>query len=338
MAIASVVAQAESEETPAEPRLYADPEGRFSFKLVGDWVKLPVKNEEGIAGSFLLTREVEDDRKVVAELVISFAELEGGLSLERYAEVEDRRAMSTPGFKRVGKQKARMIGGCQALVNRYSFSQPSGREELRHKIVVQYYALKGRIMWGMTLTVLQKDESILAELERSVIDSFRFSVPEDALASSSEVLRRVAVEGERGGFSLDVPETWEVDLGEGHGATFRGPGAVIHAFAVPAGADDSPDKVAARFLKERETLSQLRVLSQEKVEVGTARGHAVEYSGKDGQRNWRVRLVAFVVAKKVFFLHCVALEEGWGVSGAVLGQIERSFLAESQAHEPGEKD
>lgn len=324
--LACEAASPESQEIAEKPRIYADPEGRFSFQLVGDWIKLPADLEKGIAGSFVLTKELGGDRKVVAELLISFATLETAVSLGDYAKTENRRAMNTPGFKRLGNQDRRVLGGYPALRNRYSFSHQGGPTDLQHKLIHQYYLLKDKTIWGITLTALRQDEPILMEVERTALDSFQFSVPQGSASVLSEAQKEVTVEGPLGGFSLTVPETWEATLSKEQGATIRGPDAVVYAFALPAEKEDqSPEELTAKFLKERENLKELRVLSQGAVGSGLMNGYAVEYMGLESEQAWRVRLVTFLFEGKVVFLHCVAPEERWPLSSGVLRKIERSL-------------
>jgi hypothetical protein len=319
-------ASPESQEIAEKPRIYADPEGKFSFPLVGDWIKLPSDLEKGIAGSFVLTKELGGDRKVIAELLISFATLEAAVSLEDYAKTEDRRAMNTPGFKRLDNRGRRLLGGYPALRNRYSFSRQGGPTELQHKLIYQYYLLRDETIWGITVTALRQDESILAEVERTVLDSFQFSVPEGSASVLSEARKKVTVDGPLGGFSLMVPETWEATLSNEQGATIRGPDAVVYAFSLPAEkGDQSPEELTAQFLKERENLKELRVLSQGGGGSGLMNGYAVEYTGTESEQVWRVRLVTFVLEEKVVFLHCAAPEERWPLSSGALRKIQQSL-------------
>ncbi|NQT84610.1 hypothetical protein HQ563_16445 [bacterium] len=315
-----------SEKAIEKPRIYADPEGRFSFQLSGDWIKLRGDADKGIAGSFLLTRDVGGNRKVVAELLISFAEVEAPAFLEEYVKAEDRRAMNTEGFARIGDPERRVLGGCAALRNRYSFSRRGGPEELRHKVLYQYYALKDKRVWGITLAALREDESVLAQVEGTVVSSFQFSVPEGSREGPPDAFKEVAVGGRRGGFSLAVPDDWEVRQNEEEGASIRGPEAVVYAFAVPAeGEQQSPEDMAGKFLKERENLEGLRVLSQGVGELGLVEGYAVEYSGTAKGQNWHARLITFVGAEKVFFVCFVAPEQRWQRNSEILRRIERSF-------------
>ncbi len=322
----AMAAWSQPEEGGDAPPTYADPAGKFSFRLAGDWVKLPAEPEKGLAGSFVLTKEVAGTRRVVSELLITFAKLETAIPFEEYVRTEDRRAMSTPGFARLGKQETLVLGECPAVRNRYGFSNKSGLEELRHKLLYQYYACKDGNGWGITLTALRQDESILLEVERLLLDSFQFSVSEDAQGDSLEMVRTVKVGEVLGGFSLAVPDSWEVKLSGEEGATIRGRSAVVHAFGAPADeGEESAQGAAGKFLKERENLNELRVLSQDRVELGPVQGYAVEYSGTAQERRWHVRLVTFVEGRKVFFLHCVAPEEQWQVNRGILQRIERSF-------------
>ncbi len=320
------------EETVEKPRLYSDPKGRFSFQLLGDWVKLPGDAEKEIVGSFLLTKEVGGKRKVAAELLISFAELKAPISLEEYVKAEDRRAMNTPGFARVGKQEGLTLGGHAAVRNRYIFSERTGSQELRYKLLDQYYVLKDDAIWGLTLSTMRQDEPVLSEIERVVLSSFQFSVPEGSRDDSLEVFEKVTVSGSPGGFSLSVPGTWEVSQSEEQGVSIRGPEAVVYAFAVPGEKKaESPQDLAGRFLKERENLKELRVLSQGEGELVLVKRYAVEYLGTARGRSWHVRLVAFISGERVFFLHCLAPEEGWSGNSEILRRIERSFSVATPA-------
>lgn len=332
---APMPALAAVEEATAKPRTYADPEGRFGFQLSGEWVKLPADAEKGIAGSFFLAEEAGGEKRVVVELIISFTRVEAPISLEDYVQAEDRRAMKTAGFERVGEQEGSVLGGCPALTNRYGFSRQTGPEELRHKVVHQWYAVKDKTVWGITLTALQRDQATLAEVERLIASSFQFSVPEGLREPSLETFKKVTVGGSAGGFSLSVPEAWEVHQSEDQGVFIRGPGEVVYAFAFPKGEGQGiPQDVAGRFLKERENLKELRVLSQGAGELGGASGYAVEYSGTAKSQRWRVRLVTSVQDETVFVLYCVVPEGGWRKSAGMLGQVERSFSVSTPEPKP----
>lgn len=330
----SVSASAMSEEIPEKPRIYADPKGRFSFQLSGDWIKLRTGNENGVAGSFLLTKKIGSERKVVAELLISFAEPKAPVSLEEYVKAEDRRVMNAPGFSRIGRQESLSLAGCPATKNRYALSPPGGTDETRQRIVHQYYVAKGKEFWGITLAVARRDEAVLAELERLVVDRFQFSVPDKLPQASLEVFKKVAGKGARGGFSLTVPEAWEVRHSKDEGLSVRGPDAFVHAFSVARDAgEESPQTVAGAFLKERENLQELRVVSQGAEEVGGVKGYAVEYSGVGEGRQWHVRLVTFLAGERIFFVYCVTPEGRWMTNKGVLERIPQSFSVETPAEQ-----
>jgi len=317
---------AAAQEEAEKPRTYADPEGRFSFQFLGDWIKLRANSEKGIAGSFVFTGHVAGERRVIVELMITSAELKPPLSLEGYVKAEDRRAMNTPGFSRVGRQEKVTLGGQAALRNCYALSRRTGSQEPQQKLVHQYYALTENAVWGITLSALKQDEAVLAEVEKLLASTFRFSVPERPRDTAPAVFKKVTFTGSLGGFSLSVPEGWDVNQSEEHGGVIRGPEAVVYAFSLPEEAKEAPPQDAAgRFLKERENLKELRVLSQSTEEVAGLKGHVVEYSGVGEGRPWRVKLFTFLSGQKAFFVYCVAPEEGWQRNSEILMRIARSF-------------
>lgn len=328
-----------AEEVAAKPRVYADPRGRFSFQLSGDWIKIATSDKEGVAGSFVLARKIGSDRSIAAELFVSFAEPEPTVSLDEYVKTEDRRVTNTPGFKKRGDPEKTTLAGSPALKISYILSRQDSPGQQPPKLVRQYYVQKDKQVWGITLSALQQDESLLAEVERTVVASFQFSVPEGAAAPPLQVFKKVLVSGPRGGFSLAVPEAWQVSQNDEQGASVRGPDAVVYAFSLAH--DDeriSVQDIAGQFLKERENLTGLQVLSQRAPEAAGLGGFVVEYLGVGEGRRWHVRLVAVAQSQKVFFVYCVAAEEAWERNKNVLGQIEQSFSLASPSPKPEAKE
>ncbi len=315
-----------SAEQTVRPRLYADPQGRFSFQLAGDWVKLRLDVGKEVAGAFLLTQKVGDSRKVVAELLFSLTELSEGASFEEYVRAEDRRVVNSPGFSRIGQQEKLTLGGQPALKNRYALSPPGQPEKAPQRTIYQYYVIKEHTIWGITLSALTSDESVLTDVERTVLSSFQFSVPEDAEKASLDVFKKVPVEGPKGGFSLVVPEEWEVKQSEKEGASLRGQEAVVYAFSVDQDeAGPSPQNLAAQFLKQHETLKELRVTSQGDEDIGGEKGYFVEYSGGGEGRRWHARTYTFVRDKRAFFVYCVSPDDRWERNKDLLDRIVHSF-------------
>jgi len=334
--LAALLVSSRAEE---KPRIYADPKGRFSFHPVGDWVKLVADDQEGIAGSFLFTKKVGESRKVTAEMLIAMTECRAPVRLEDYVRAENRRVVNSPGFRRLGEQEELTLGGQPALKNRYALTPPGEPEETRKKVVYQYYVLNEDAVWGITLSARHEDEAVLAEIERTALSSFRFSVPEGVSTEPAlEVFKKVAVTGAKGGFSVNLPEAWEVKQSEEQGVSIRGPEAVVYAFSVAREEEDkSLEDVAGAFLKERERLRDLRVLSQGTEDVAGRKGYVVEYTGVGEGRRWRVRLVTFVHGERAYFIHCVVPEEGWARNNDVLTRIGESFTVASPAGEAGDR-
>jgi len=317
-------ALAASEKGSEKPRIYADPDGRFSFQVLGEWVRIRTDGEKDVVGSFLLTRKVGSERKVVAELLISRVELKPPVSLDEYVAGENKRVMSTPGFRRVGNEQKLTLGGCPAVKNRYVLSSAGLGMQADQKLVHQYHVLKGTEIWGITLTALRQDETVLEQVERLFAESFQFSVPKDVPETSLELLKKVAVTGAKGGFSLTLPDAWQATQSDEEGATIRGPEAVVHGFSVTR-EEQSPQALAGSFLKERENLKELRVVAQGATEIAGLKGYVVEYSGVAEGRQWHVRLVALADGERVFFVHCVSPEERWLRNKEILERIAQGF-------------
>lgn len=325
---------APSEETGEKPRMYADQEGRFSFQVSGDWVRLRTDGEKDVVGSFLLTRKLGSERKVVAEILVSRAELKTPVSLEEYVGAENKRAMNTPGFRRIGSEEKATVGDCPALKNRYVLSSPGGRKQTDQKVVRQLHVTKGNEIWGFTFSAVREDEGVLEQVERLFVDTFQFSVPKDVPGASIEVFKKLTVTGTKGGFSLTTPDAWEMAQNEEEGATIRGPEVVVHAFSV-AHEGQSPQALAGAFLKEREGLKELRVVSQGPIEIGGLKGYVVEYSGVGEGRQWHVRLLALVDGEKVFFVHSVTPGERWARNKEVIERIAQGFSLAAPGPEAG---
>lgn len=328
------------EEAQQKPRVYADPEGRYSFPLWGDWIAVREDGQEGVIGSFFFTRKVAESRKVFAEMLISMTECGSSVRLDDYVKAEDRRLTNSRGFAAVGQQEETTLGGERALKSRYHFSPPGeAPERERKKIVHQYYALHGRVVWGITLSARSADEAILGDIQRNVLSGFQFSVPEGVPSEPRlEVFKRVSVTGAAGGFSLNVPEKWEVSQSAEEGATFRGPGIVVYAFSVsPEQKTRSAQDEAGAFLKERENLKELQVLSQGEREIAGSKGYVVEYLGAAEGRKWRARLTVLVDGSRVFYVHCVVPEELWQKNQEIVERVSDSFSPASLAEEEGKK-
>ncbi len=286
---------------------------------------------------FFFTKKVAEGRKVAAEMIVSMTECRTPISLEDYVEIEDRRVVNSPGFSKLGQQEKMSLGGQPAFKNRYTLTPPGEPGQTQKKVIHQYYALDDDVIWGITLSSRREDEAVLKEIESTAMSSFEFSVPpaqrgkagEGALAEPSlEVFRKVTIAGSQGGFSLNVPESWEVKQTEEQGCSIKGPEVVVYAFSVPAEkTGGSPRDAAGEFLKERENLDNLQVLSQGLQEIAGRQGYAVEYSGVGEGRRWRVWLVAFADAERVFFIHCLVPEAGWERNKDVVKRIAESFSA-----------
>jgi hypothetical protein len=328
------------EEAQQKPRLYADPEGRYSFSLWGDWIAVRGEGQEGAIGSFLFTRKVGESRKVFAEMLISMTECGSSVRLDDYVKAEDRRLTNSPGFAAVGQQEEATLGGERALKSRYHFSPPGEAPEgERKKAVHQYYALHDALVWGITLSARSADEPLIGDIQRNVLSGFQFSVPEGVSSEPRlEVFKKVSVTGAAGGFSLNVPEKWEVSQSAEEGATFRGPGIVVYAFSVsPEQKTRSAQDEAGAFLKERENLKELQVLSQGERDIAGSKGYVVEYLGTVEGSKWRARLTVLVDGSRVFYVHCVAPEELWQKNQEIVERVSDSFSPASLAEEEGKK-
>lgn len=328
------------EEAQQKARVYADPEGRYSFPLWGDWIAVRGDGQEGVIGSFLFTRKVGESRKVFAEMLISMTECGSDVRLDDYVKAEDRRLTNSPGFAATGQKEETTLGGERALKSRYHFSPPGEAPEgERKKAVHQYYALHDRVVWGITLSTCSADEPLPGDIQRNVLSGFQFSVPQGVSSEPRlEVFEKVSVTGAAGGFSLNVPEKWEVSQSEEEGAAFRGPGIVVCAFSVsPEQKTRSAQDEAGAFLKERENLKELQVLSQGERDIADSKAYVVEYLGVAEGRKWRARLTVFVDGARAFYVHCVVPEESWQKNQKIVDRVSDSFSPASLAEEEGKK-
>ena len=278
------------QETARKPRIYADPEGRFSFELSGDWVKVATTQND-VVGCFLVTARMKDGgRRVMTEVIISRTEMETPVSLDEYAKAEDRLVLRTPGFRRGAKQKAAALAETPAVRNDYVFLPSNAAPGSVERLVYQVHAVKEKEVWGLTFSALKEDEPFLGRVEKSVVSSFQFSVPEGANDGVPEASKTVTATGPVGGFSLTVPESWQVEQSDEYGLSIRGVECVVYAFSARSPVESpSVQDAAGRFLKERENLNELRVLSQGSERVAGMDGYVVEYSGVGEGRQWRVR-------------------------------------------------
>jgi hypothetical protein len=324
-----------AEEAQHKPRVYADPEGRYSFPLWGDWIAIRGEAQKGVIGSFLFTRRVARSRKIFAEMLISTTESGPGLRLDDYVRVEHRRLTNSPGFVAVGQQEVIPLGGQRALKNRYHLSLPGQTGKEPKRAIHQYYTLRDRLVWGITLSARSTDEPVLGDIQQHVLSGFQFSVPEGASSEPPlEVFKKVSVTGAAGGFSLSVPEKWEASQSDEEGAALRGSGIVVHAFSVAADEKTrSAQDEAGAFLKERENLKDLQVLSQAERDIAGSRGYVVEYLGAADGRKWRARLTVFVDAARVFYIHCVLPAELWQTNQEIVERVSDSLSLESLPEE-----
>lgn len=324
-----------AEESQQKPRVYADPGGRYGFPLWGDWIAIRGPEQKGVVGSFLFTRRVGRSRKIFAEMLISVTECESAVRLDDYVKAEHRRLTNSPGFAAVGQQEVLTLGGERALKNRYHFSPAGGTGKEPKKAIHQYYALRERLIWGITLSARSPEEPVLADIQQNVLSGFQFSVPEGASPEPPlEVFKKVSVTGSAGGFSLSVPEKWEVSQSEEEGATLRGQGIVVYAFSVaPDEKSSSAQDEAGAFLKERENLKDLQVLSQGERDIAGSKGYVLEYLGVAEERKWRARLTVFVDGSRVFFVHCLVPEELWQRNQEIVERVSDSLSPESLSEE-----
>lgn len=323
------------QESQQKLRMYADPGGRYSFPLWGDWIAIRGAEQQGVIGSFLFTRKVGQSRKIVAEMLLSTTECESAVRLDDYVQAEHRRLTNSPGFAAVGRQEVISLGGERALKNRYTFSRAGETGKEPQKAIHQYYALHARQVWGITLSARSVEEPVLAEIQQNVLSGFQFSVPAGASSEPPlEVFKKVSVTGSAGGFSLSVPEKWEATQSEEEGATLRGQGIVVYAFSVaPDEKSSSAQEEAGAFLKKRENLKDLQVLSQGERGIAGSKGYVLEYLGAAEGREWRARLTVFVDGSRVFFVHCLVPEELWQTNKEIVERVSDSLSPESLSEE-----
>ena len=328
-----------AEEAQQKPRVYADPGGRYSFPLWGDWIAIRGPEQKGVVGSFLFTRKVGRSRKIFAEMLISVTECESAVRLDDYVKAEHRRLTNSPGFAAVGQQEVIPLGGERALKNRYHFSPAGGTGKEPKKAIHQYYALRDKFVWGITLSAHSADEPVLGDIQQKVLSGFQFSVPEGvSLEPPLDVFKEVSVTGSAGGFSLNVPEKWEVSQSGEEGATLRGQGIVVYAFSVARDEKaPSAQEEAGTFLKERENLKDLQVLSQGERDIGGSKGYVLEYLGAADGRTWRARLTVFADGSRVFYVHCLVPEELGQRNQEIAERVSDSLSLESLREEEAKK-
>lgn len=324
-----------AQEAQQKPRVYADPEGRYSFPLWGDWIAIRGPEQKGVIGSFLFTRRVGQSRKIFAEMLISATECQSAVRLDDYVKAEHRRLTNSPGFAAVGPQEVIPLGGERALKNRYTFSPAGETGKEPKKAIHQCYTLHDRQVWGITLSARSEDEPVLEDIQQNVLSGFQFSIPEGVSSEPPlEVFRKVSVTGSAGGFSLSVPEKWEASQSEEEGATLRGQGIVVYAFSVaPDEKAPSAQDEAGAFLKERENLKNLQVLSQVERDIAGSKGYVLEYLGAADGRKWRARLTVFVDGSRVFYVHCLVPEELWQRNQEIVERVSDSLSPESLPEE-----